>query len=219
MENLTCNPVVLAPVQRQASGAAGIATLSKMDNDLRLIQETLRGSQASFRSLVEKYRDFVFTVTHKVLKSREEAEEAAQDTFVKAYRALASFEQRSKFGTWLYQIAWRTAIDRHRAKPAAKLSLDDDKSYLQIRDREANPAQRFQQESAKSVVHSALAQMKPEDASLLTLYYLHEQSVKEISEVTGLTESNVKVKLFRLRDVLKNQLTRQLKTEARDLLS
>lgn len=67
-------------------------------------------------------------------------------------------------------------------------------------------------------MHHALSQMKPEDASLLAFYYLQEQSVKEISEITGLTESNIKVKLFRLRDALKNHLAKQLKTEVKDLL-
>ncbi len=77
-----------------------------MEKDILLIKETLRGSKSAFKSLVEQYQDYVFSVTLKVLKNREEAEKAAQDTFIKTYKALASFEQRSKFTTtWLYQIA------------------------------------------------------------------------------------------------------------------
>ena len=70
-----------------------------MEKDNLLIKKTLQGDKFAFRSLVEQYQDYVFSVCLKVLKNREEAEEAAQDSFVKAYRALASFEQRSKFGT------------------------------------------------------------------------------------------------------------------------
>ncbi len=189
-----------------------------MDNDILLINQTLEGKDSSFRLLVEKYQNYVFSVTLKVLKNREEAEEAAQDAFVKAYRALASFEQRSKFGTWLYQIAWRTAIDRYRARPATSKSIDDDKNFLQIRDEEDTPAQQMQRQNTQKIVQEALDRMNPEDSALLSLYYLQEQSVKEISTITGLTESNVKVKLFRLRDAMKNQLTRHLKNEIKSLI-
>jgi RNA polymerase sigma-70 factor (ECF subfamily) len=189
-----------------------------MDNDLLLINETLKGNNASFRTLVEKYQNYVFTVAFKVLKNREEAEEAAQDAFLKAYKALAGFEQRSKFATWLYQIAWRTAIDRYRARPAGTQSIDNEKSFLQIKDEAPSPAGQLQRQNLKKIVQSALDRMKPEDATLITLYYLNEQSVKEIAEVTGLTESNVKVKLFRLRDALKTLLTQNLKTEVKDLI-
>lgn len=189
-----------------------------MENDIQLIQDTLRGNQVAFRTLVEQYQDYVFSVTLKILKNREEAEEAAQDTFVKAYRALGSFEQRSKFATWLYQIAWRTAIDRYRSRPQASQSLDDSGSFLQIRDVEATPLQQLQCTNSAQLLRSALSQMKPEDASLITLYYLNEQSVKEITLVTGLTESNVKVKLFRLRNALKTILQKNLKSEVKNLI-
>ncbi len=189
-----------------------------MEPDNLLIKETIQGNKAAFGTLVEQYQDYVFSVTMKVLKNREEAEEAAQDSFVKAYRALASFEQRSKFGTWLYQIAWRTAIDRYRARPKNRQSLDDDQSFLQVADREDTPDQQLQQQNMRSLIEQALGQMKAQDAALLTLYYLNEQSVKEIADITGLTESNVKVKLFRLRETLKNILTKNLKGEVKSLL-
>jgi RNA polymerase sigma-70 factor (ECF subfamily) len=189
-----------------------------MEKDILLINETLQGNNTSFRVLVEKYQDYVFSIAFKVLKNREEAEEAAQDAFVKAYRALASFGQRSKFATWLYQIAWRTAVDRYRARPAASQSLDNDRHFLQIKDETATPAQQLQRQNLQKLIQRELDRMKPEDAALMNLYYLQEQTVKEISDITGLTESNVKVKLFRLRDALKTQLTAHLKKEVKDLL-
>lgn len=193
-------------------------TNDKMTTDHQLVRETLRGNQLAFQALVERYQDYVFSVTLKILKKREEAEEAAQDAFVKAYRALGSFEQRSKFATWLYQIAWRTAIDKYRSRPAASQSLDDEKSFLQISDGAATPFQKTKQKNTAAIVRLALAKMKPEDASLLTLYYLNEQSVKEISEIMGLSVSNVKVKLFRLRSTLKKILEKNLKHEIKDLI-
>lgn len=189
-----------------------------MQNDIRLVQETLRGNQSAFRTLVEQYQDYVFSVTLKILKNREEAEEAAQDAFIKAYRALASFEQRSKFATWLYQIAYRTAIDKYRSRKPASQSLNDEQSHLQIQDEAATPAEKMEQKSSRKIIEAALAEMKPEDATLLTLYYLNEQSVKEISGITGLSVSNVKVKLFRLRSTLKKVLEKKLKNEVKSLI-
>jgi RNA polymerase sigma-70 factor (ECF subfamily) len=118
----------------------------------------------------------------------------------------------------LYQIAWRTAVDRYRARPAASQSLDNDRHFLQIKDETATPAQQLQRQNLQKLIQRELDRMKPEDAALMNLYYLQEQTVKEISDITGLTESNVKVKLFRLRDALKTQLTAHLKKEVKDLL-
>lgn len=189
-----------------------------MKDDIQLVQATIQGDQVAFRSLVERYQGFVFSIALKILKNREEAEEAAQDTFVKAYRALASFGQRSKFSTWLYQIAYRAALDKYRARPKASQSLHDEQSHLQIADGEASPFQKVKNKNTASLIRQALGEMKPEDATLLTLYYLNEQSVKEISEVTGLTVSNVKVKLFRLRNTLKTILENNLKHEIKNLI-
>ncbi|TAK38531.1 MAG: sigma-70 family RNA polymerase sigma factor [Saprospiraceae bacterium] len=188
-----------------------------MDNDLHLVKETLKGNQVSFRVLVERYRDYVFTISFKVLNNREESEEAAQDAFLKAYRGLARFEQRSKFATWLYQIAWRTAIDRLRARPPKAMSVDEGSIALQLPDAADSPAQQLHRKTIRAFTHQALSCLKPEDAALLTLYYLNEQSVKEITVITGQTESNVKVRLFRLRDAMKNQLMRMLKSEVKEI--
>ena len=101
-----------------------------MEEDLKLIKLVLKGSNPAFKRLIDKYQDFVFSITLKVLKSREEAEEAAQDVFLKVYRTLGSYEQKSKFSTWLYTIAYRTALDRTRKKQLDVYSVDDDESYL-----------------------------------------------------------------------------------------
>ncbi len=188
-----------------------------MENDLLLIRKTIEGNQASFRALVERYRDRAFTICFKILNDREEAEEAAQDTFLKAYRGLPRFEQRSKFTTWLYQIAWRTAIDRLRTRPPKAMVADHDKTLLQLPDGADTPALQLHRKSVRVFISKALARLKHEDSTLLTLYYLNEQSVKEIAVITGLTESNVKVKLFRLRHEMKTQLTRILKSEVKEI--
>jgi RNA polymerase sigma-70 factor (ECF subfamily) len=190
----------------------------QMDKDLILIKATLEGNKASFATLVEDYQDFVFTIAFKILRKREEAEEAAQDTFLKAYKSLGSFEGKSKFATWLYQIAWRTAIDKNRGKTLKKVSLDDSNVFTEISDNGISASESLHTQTQRQVIQQALEKLKPEDAALINLYYLNEQSVKEICEITGQTESNIKVRLFRLRDTLKNQLTSILKNEVNQII-
>ena len=190
-----------------------------MDEDHRLIEAVLGGDRQAYRNLVERYQNFVFTITLRVLQSREEAEEAAQDAFFKAYKMLCTFSQKSKFSTWLYTIAYRSAIDKARKKNRRIKSLDDDESVLQIEDNNyQSPLEAANQHDLQEVIQKALKRLKPADATLITLFYLKENSVKEVSEITGLSVSNVKTRLHRLREQLKVLLSKQLKSEIQDLL-
>ena len=190
-----------------------------MDEDHRLINAVLNGNQHAFRQLVERYQDFVFTITYRVLRSREEAEEAAQDVFLKVYKMLGSFEKKSRFSTWLYTIAYRAAIDSSRKKNRKTTSINDDESFIQLEDTQTKtPLQIAHQGDLKQQISKAIGQLPPKDAALITLFYLKENSVKEIAEITGLSVSNIKTKLHRLREQLKKLLGTYLKAEIQDLL-
>ncbi|MCB0584276.1 MAG: sigma-70 family RNA polymerase sigma factor [Phaeodactylibacter sp.] len=190
-----------------------------MDEDIKLVESCLNGSRSAFQQLVERYQDYVFTIAMRVLKSREEAEEAAQDTFIKVYRTLGTFEKKSKFSTWLYTIAYRTAVDKARLKQLPTSSIDDEESYIQLAGPDSeNPAAGLYQKDLNSQLKAAIGRLKPTDAALITLFYLHEKPVKEVAEILGLSLSNAKTKLHRLREVLKTELSNQLETEIEDLL-
>ncbi|NUN99665.1 MAG: sigma-70 family RNA polymerase sigma factor [Saprospiraceae bacterium] len=190
-----------------------------VDEDIRLVRKTLAGDQGAFRLLVERHQDFVFSLALRVLRSREEAEEVAQDVFVKIYRTLHTFEERSGFRTWMYTVTYRAAIDKVRLLKMPQTSLDDERSVLQIAERpDSGPMSQSFQSDLRTQLQLALKRMKPEDAMLLELFYLHEQSVKDIVDITGLSLSNVKTKLHRLRETLKEELLHLLKEEVWDLL-
>lgn len=185
-----------------------------MEEDIKLIKLILKGSKPAFKRLVDKYQDFVFSITLKVLKSREEAEETAQDVFLKVYRTLNTYEQKSKFSTWLYTIAYRTALDRTRKKQLDVYSVDDDDTYLQIADHSGmQPDEPLIQHDLNTRIQVAISQLKPVDATLITLFYLKENSVKEVAEIMDLSVTNVKTKLHRLRETLKVHLAQHLKEE------
>ena len=184
-----------------------------------LIRQVLKGDQPAFQRLVERYQAYVFTIVLRILPSREEAEEVAMDVFLKVYQSLRSFEFKSKFSTWLYTIAYRMAIDRVRTKQFPIQTLDNDERFLQVTDREAKgPEARVASQDLQNALRNALERLKPADAGLVSLYYLQEKSVQEVSEVTGLSVSNVKVKLYRLRSELRVILEQQLRNELSDLL-
>lgn len=150
-----------------------------------------------------------YTVAMRVLRHREEAEEVTQDAFVKAYQNLQGYQGGSKFSTWLFSITYRTAISKLRARRAETSDLENvpesfaasvDGSNSEVRDRRA-------------ALEHALGQLAPEDAAVVSLFYLHEQNVEEIVTATGLSASNVKVKLHRSRKKLFDILNQHLKEE------
>lgn len=190
-----------------------------MTEDIHLIQQVLKGDQAAFRTLVERYQSYVFTITYRILKNREQAEEAAQDVFIKVYRMLGSYQQKSKFSTWLYTIAYRTALDEARKKKRYAESIEADEQYLQIADTTGkSPAFEAHQADLNKQLEQAIQYLKPLDATIITLYYLHEKNVQEIQVITGLSKTNIKTKLHRLREQLRGQLKQQLQAEVKDLL-
>src|SRR5215216_42123 len=101
-------------------------------SDIELIQQTLGGNQSAYADLVKRHQRFVFTLALRFSKNREDAEEIAQDCFVKAYRSLASFQQQSKFSTWLYSIVYTTAMTALRKKRIETLSIHDEDSNIQL---------------------------------------------------------------------------------------
>lgn len=189
-----------------------------MKNDWDIIHQVLQGNKAAFANLVSRYQSYVFTVAFRILKNREEAEEAAQDTFVKVYKTLSTFKKDSKFSTWLYSVAFRTAIDHSRRKKRNTTSIDNQDNFLQIKDGKSTPMEMMENSNLKMVLQKVIQTLPPQEASVVTLYYQGEQSVKEIAKTLKLSESNVKVKLYRTRETLKNKLSRYLRAEVKDLL-
>jgi RNA polymerase sigma-70 factor (ECF subfamily) len=204
----------LVTKQKQLSSNA-----STMQNDQQHIQEVLQGNTAAYAHLVEQYQSYVFTITHRILSSREEAEEAAQDTFVKAFRRLKDYRHEAKFTTWLYPIARNTAIDYKRKKTRITASIDEDERFFHVIDTDSKG--QFAQLQAKQravYIEKLINQLPEEDAMLITLFYLKEQSIEEIAKISQLSTSNIKVKLFRLRKKLKKKLQKMLEGEARELI-
>jgi len=166
------------------------------------IRKTLKGDTNAFSELITRYRDLVFTVIFRVVKSREEAEEVAQDTFLKAFESLSSYRGESKFSTWLYSIAYRKALDQVRKNNRIKsVELVEDITEKQLQKIE-NALDLIEQQQRRETINKCIAALADQDAAIVTFYYFEELSVREIATITGLTEDNIKVKLHRSRKKL-----------------
>ena len=188
-------------------------------SDTELIEQTLAGNQAAYADLVKRHQRFVFTLAYRFVKVREDAEEIAQDCFVKAYRSLASFQRQSKFSTWLYTVVYTTAMTFLRKKRLITDSIDDVNTITQLENQfSGHDVNDAENKSRSYYLNEAIEQLLPNDGAIITMFYHGELSLEEIAKVTGLEANTVKVKLFRARQRLKEMLERNLKQEVKELI-
>lgn len=186
-------------------------------DEQKWIEKILAGDTHSFSCLVAKYQVMAFNIAYRILENREEAEEVVQDSFVKAYRALPNFQFESKFSTWFYKIVYNTSITAQRRLSAF---IDcDEVSFEQITSDETdNAIALLEWENRKEIIQLVLQRMPSDEALLLTLYYLDECSIDDIHQITELTPSNVKIKLFRGRKRFYETLKLIMKQEIHSIL-
>lgn len=170
-----------------------------MDADLVLIEAIKKGNTQAFRKLVQRHQDFAYTLAYRTLKDRHEAEEAAQDAFVKVYRSISSYEGSGKFTTWLYTIVYRECLNRLRKNKTYVEDIDEVREGSAHHSNEDTGLEAMEKDERKATIQAALNQLNPKESAALTLFYLEEQSLKEVSTVTGMTVSNIKVVLHRGR--------------------
>jgi len=188
------------------------------NTDIELIKNIKRGDVAAFAQIIEKYQHMAFTLAKGIVKNKEEAEEVAQDAFVKAYKSLDKYKGDASFSTWLYRIVYNTAISKLRSRKPATKDLDSKDAVQFEADYAENNMHRLELQERKKVLKQALSKLKEDDAFILILYYYKEQSVEEICKATGLSVSNVKVKLHRGRKQMQKELNTLLRGELNSIL-
>lgn len=183
----------------------------------QIIDNILAGNTNAYHALVTRYRNMVFTLVYNILLNREDAEEIAQDVFVKAYKNLASFKGASAFSTWLYRIAVNTALNKKKIKTFATSVIEENFEHEQHTDIDGLMNQ-YENNDRKKFVQIAMEQLREDERICLTMYYLNELQVNEIHELTGFSIANIKVLLYRGRKNLYCQLELLLKTEIDNLI-
>ena len=171
--------------------------------EIERIKQVLSGNTSAFAYFVETHQDMAITIAYRICGNRQDAEDVVQDSFVKAYRNLHSFRADSKFSTWLYRIVYNTAATHAKTKMWVGNLETDMENAAHLSDNDLGIS--IEDIDRKETVAETLDKMPKGDALLLTLYYMEDNSVKEIAKITGLNESNVKVKLHRARKLFKEK--------------
>ncbi|WP_035646423.1 RNA polymerase sigma factor [Flavobacterium sp. ASV13] len=181
--------------------------------DQHYIDKILQGETNAFAVLVDRYKDMIFTLSLKMVKNREEAEEAAQDTFIKVFNSLSKFKGDSKFSTWIYKISYNNCLDRLKKnkKEENNISIDEFSSHL-VKTMD-NALSALVDTERKQAIQNCLNLLPSDDNFLLTLFYFEDQSLEEIGKIMNINANNVKVKLFRSRQKLATILKKQLEPE------
>jgi len=193
--------------------------MSTGPNDSEIIGRILQGDQQAYAELVKRYQNFVFTICMRYTSSREDAEEIAQDIFVKAYRNLADFRGDAKFSTWLYTIVNTSCITFLRKKKLDTNSLDDERVFARADNIDSGMrANLVEQKSKIAMVNKAITLLSSDDAKIITLFYKGEQSLEEIGTILGIEPNTVKVKLHRARQRLKEKMETHFEQEVKDLV-
>ena len=180
-----------------------IATIS----DDVLIQQALAGQQSAFATLVHRYEKYAFTLALRFVKNREDAHEVAQDSFLRAFRYLPDFRGDAKFSTWFYKIIYSTSLNFLRKQSPDIQSLDDEARPVKLSDHgSGNASDRLESSERNAAIQRAIKLLSHDDAGIITLFYLYENSLDEICQIMGLTLTNAKTKLCRARQRLKTIL-------------
>ncbi len=182
-------------------------------SDLDLIESVKGGDVRAYGLLVDRHKARALTLAVRMLKSAEEAEEAVQDAFVRAYHSLATFEGRSSFSTWLYRIVYNvcsTAMRKKRLADVRSLDARADEGFPEPEDRDGGPDTVVESDELKSIISDAIDSLPPMYASVVSLFFLQERSYEEIVDITGLPLATVKIRLFRARAMLRRKILDRL---------
>ena len=185
--------------------------------DSEHIQKVLGGDANAYRYFIEKYRNMAYSLAISIVKDAPIAEEVTQDAFLSAYKSLDKFEQRSKFSTWLYKIVTNEGLKRLRKK---EFKYTDDVSELNIVKYAEinNSVLSLTVQEQKYYINRGLAKLLPNDSLVLRLFYLDERSLKEIGEITGFSNTNIKTILHRARKRFYAVLKEDLKDEIESII-
>lgn len=185
--------------------------------DEELVQQAQAGESPAFDELARRYTNVVYRILYKILRHEEDSQDALQDTFVSAYRALPRFRQDARFSTWIYRIATNAALMKARARRTNLVSLDhptDDSEVgaaWELPDWAATPDQEILTDETRRVMEDAIQALPPEQRVAFVLHDVQDLSSAETAAAMGITVSAVNSRLHRARVFLRDRIGRYVK--------
>jgi RNA polymerase sigma-70 factor (ECF subfamily) len=186
-----------------------------MDN--LYIQKVLNGNYTAFSYFVDNYKDMAYSIAFRIVNNNEEAEEIIQDSFLKAFKSLNKFRQDYKFSTLFYKIVVNNSLTRVKRRKTAEYDDLTNIENVAIEDIES-VHYRLSYSDQQKYINYALSKLNIEDRLLLTLFYLNENTLEEITEITKVKRENLKMKIHRARKKMYVVLEKELKSEIKNLL-
>jgi RNA polymerase sigma factor (sigma-70 family) len=180
-----------------------------VQEEYSLIDRIVAGEEVLYATLVDKYKSYAYTIALKIVENKPEAEEVAQDGFIKAFQHLKKFNREAKFSTWLYRIVFNTAISYKRKTKQPLQSIEN--SILEYTERADHD---LEKDDKQVFIAQAMEKLSEADRLAVQLYYIKEYSLDEIAELSGQNINTLKVRLHRARQRLADELKRILKHEA-----
>lgn len=172
-----------------------------LNNEKELLERIIGGESELFSKVMEHYAQAVYALVVRIVGSAEDSEELTQDIFIKAYEQLPYFRWRSTFSTWLYRIAYNSAISHGRRKRQKTIEIDE-RRLRQVSDSALDEMEQGTTGHSIEALQKAIEQLDVEERALITLFYYEERPISECSVILGYSEGNVKVRLHRIRKKL-----------------
>ncbi len=179
-------------------------------SDIEYIHRIRQGDTNCFVHLVRRYQQMIFSLVVKMVENETDAEDITQEIFIKVYQSLSKFREDAKFSTWLYRVACNYCFSHFRKHREDLVSLEENGVKADFSDFEEEIENADREEKIRCL-DEILKQLPPEELWIVTLYYKEDISVREISVITNLSESNVKIKLHRSRKWMKSEMEKRIK--------
>ena len=182
-------------------------------DDISIIKQIQSGDTRAYEVLVDRYKDMVFSIALKMLVNREEAEELAQDAFIKVYKSMHTFKGEAKFSTWIYRLTYNSCLDRIKKLKRSQSTVTLEEFSMGPLSQIETVLDEMDKSDRQKSIEECLNLLPEEENLIISLYYFEEQSLDEISKIVNLNANHLKVKLFRIRKKLMGLLEQRLEPE------
>jgi RNA polymerase sigma-70 factor, ECF subfamily len=191
-----------------------LALIQATDNDLIALAQ--KGSEKAYRELLDRYQRPVFSLVYRMVRDREQAEDLAQETFIKVFHHIGSYNPSYKFSSWIFKIASNLAIDALRKKELSTVSLDGsrnaqttdeiDATRITVESRDENPEELLEAKQLGAEIESAIGVLRPEYRTAILLRHVEGRPYEEIAEIMNIPLGTVKTYIHRARSELRETL-------------
>lgn len=177
-------------------------------SDIEIVNQCLAGDVNAFEALIERYKRAVYNTAYRMMGNREEAEDVSQEAFIRMYNSLSRYNPEYKFITWALKITTNLCLDNLRKRKAETVPIDE---WFEIKDEKDTPEEEYIRKESQRLVQDAIMKLPDKYREFLILFHHRNLSYQEIMDVTGESLTIVKNRLYRARQMLKEELINRKK--------